>query len=178
VERNAEGETGAPLRLNGDGIAVAGLEVDGKALNDWRMDGDDLVIDLPGDKHRVVIETVINPTANTQLSGLYASGGMLCTQCEAEGFRRITFFPDRPDVLSRYRVRMIADKRIPGAALQRQSGRVGRRAQEHPLGRMARSLAQAFVSLRAGRGRSGRDARHVHHPVGPQGRSGHLGPPR
>ncbi|EGD60305.1 peptidase M1, alanyl aminopeptidase [Novosphingobium nitrogenifigens DSM 19370] len=110
VERNAEGETGAPLRLNGDGIAVAGLEVDGKALNDWRMDGNDLVIDLSGDKHRVVIETVINPTANTQLSGLYASGGMLCTQCEAEGFRRITFFPDRPDVLSRYRVRMIADK--------------------------------------------------------------------
>ena len=42
--------------------------------------------------------------------GLYESGGMLCTQCEAEGFRRITLFPDRPDVLSRYRVRMIADK--------------------------------------------------------------------
>ena len=56
--------------------------------------------------------------------GLYASGGMLCTQCEAEGFRRITFFPDRPDVLSRYRVRMTADKaRLPGAARERRSGR-------------------------------------------------------
>ena len=51
----------------------------------------------------------IHPAANTKLMGLYASGGMLCTQCEAEGFRRITFFPDRPDVLSRYRVRMEGD---------------------------------------------------------------------
>jgi aminopeptidase N len=53
---------------------------------------------------------VIAPERNTQLMGLYASQGMLCTQCEAEGFRRITFFPDRPDVLSRYKVRMAADK--------------------------------------------------------------------
>ncbi|WP_353230584.1 aminopeptidase N [Novosphingobium sp.] len=100
----------APLRLNGDGVAVATLLVDGHAHNDWHMDGPDLVIALPGDAHEVTIETVINPLANTQLSGLYASGGMLCTQCEAEGFRRITFFPDRPDVLSRYRVRMAGDK--------------------------------------------------------------------
>ncbi len=100
---------GAPLRLNGDGIAVAGLTVDGHAHNAWAMDGNDLVITLPGDRHTVTIETVINPVANTQLSGLYASGGLLCTQCEAEGFRRITFFPDRPDVLSRYGVRMTGD---------------------------------------------------------------------
>ena len=51
----------------------------------------------------------ISPAANTKLMGLYASGGMLCTQCEAEGFRRITFFTDRPDVLSKYHVRMEAD---------------------------------------------------------------------
>ncbi len=100
----------APLRLNGDGIAVATLTVDGKPHNTWDMDGDDLVITLPGDAHEVTIETVINPLANTQLSGLYASNGLLCTQCEAQGFRRITFFPDRPDVLSRYRVRMSGDK--------------------------------------------------------------------
>ncbi|WP_163484761.1 hypothetical protein, partial [Escherichia coli] len=52
----------------------------------------------------------IAPERNTQLQGLYASSGMLCTQCEAEGFRRITFFPDRPDVLSKYKVRMTGDK--------------------------------------------------------------------
>ncbi|OZA58689.1 MAG: aminopeptidase N, partial [Sphingomonadales bacterium 39-62-4] len=74
------------------------------------MDGTDLVITLPGDAHDVGIETLINPAANTQLSGLYASNGLLCTQCEAEGFRRITFFPDRPDVLSVYSVRMSGDK--------------------------------------------------------------------
>ncbi|HEX6219364.1 MAG TPA: aminopeptidase N, partial [Sphingomicrobium sp.] len=59
---------------------------------------------------RIEVETEIEPAANTQLMGLYASNGMLCTQCEAEGFRRITFFPDRPDVLSRYTVRMEADE--------------------------------------------------------------------
>ena len=101
---------GAALRLNGDGIAVASLRVDGQAHTAWNMDGNDLVIHLPADDHRVTIETVINPGANTQLSGLYASGGLLCTQCEAEGFRRITFFPDRPDVLSRYAVRMTGSK--------------------------------------------------------------------
>ena len=57
----------------------------------------------------VETEVEIHPAANTKLMGLYASNGMLCTQCEAEGFRRITFFPDRPDVLSKYRVRMEGD---------------------------------------------------------------------
>src|SRR5215213_8567297 len=65
-----------------------------------------LVVDLAGDRATVETEVAIQPAANTKLMGLYASGGMLCTQCEAEGFRRITFFPDRPDVLSRYSVRM------------------------------------------------------------------------
>jgi aminopeptidase N len=106
VRRNGEG----PLRLNGDGIAALSVAVDGIAVNDWRMDGPDLVIDLPGDAHRITVETEVNPTANSQLMGLYASNGMLCTQCEAEGFRRITFFPDRPDVLSTYSVRLAGDR--------------------------------------------------------------------
>ena len=110
VERNPLGAQGGAMRLNGDGITAASVMVDGERRNDWRMDGDDLVIDLPGERHVITIETVLDPSANTQLSGLYASGGMLCTQCEAEGFRRITFFPDRPDVLSRYTVRLSGDK--------------------------------------------------------------------
>lgn len=108
VMRNGEGN--APFRLNGDGLVATSLLVDGAAHNAWQMEDGDLLIDLPGDRHTVTIETTIDPTANTQLSGLYASNGMLCTQCEAEGFRRITFFPDRPDVLSRYSVRMAGDK--------------------------------------------------------------------
>ena len=78
------------------------------------MDGPNLVIEVSGSSATVETEVEINPAANTKLMGLYASGGMLCTQCEAEGFRRITFFPDRPDVLSKYRVRMEGDaQRFP-----------------------------------------------------------------
>jgi aminopeptidase N len=108
VRRNGDAAT---LRLNGDGLAPGAVLVDGQPANDWRMDGPDLLIDLPGDAHEVSVETRIAPAANSQLMGLYASNGMLCTQCEAEGFRRITFFPDRPDVLSTYRVRMEGDAR-------------------------------------------------------------------
>lgn len=104
-------DTPVPLVLRGDGITPGEVRVDGVVWNDWRMDGPDLIVEL-GDRAAVTVEvdTAINPAANTQLMGLYASGGMLCTQCEAEGFRRITFHPDRPDVLSRYKVRMAGDK--------------------------------------------------------------------
>ena len=97
------------LRLDGAGQQPLSVKVDGVAVNDWRIDGEQLVIPLAGDAHVVETEVEIAPDRNTQLMGLYASGGNLCTQCEAEGFRRITFFPDRPDVLSRYTVRMTAD---------------------------------------------------------------------
>ncbi len=99
-----------PLRLDGDGLTPRVVKVDGVPFDGWHMDGPVLVVPLTGDAHEVTTEVVIEPQANTQLMGLYASGGNLCTQCEAEGFRRITFFPDRPDVLARYRVRMTADK--------------------------------------------------------------------
>ncbi len=110
VRRNPETDQKTPIRLNGDGIAARSVMVDGRESNAWRMDGQDLLIDLDGDAHEITVETALNPAANSQLMGLYASGGMLCTQCEAEGFRRITFFPDRPDVLSIYRVRLSGDK--------------------------------------------------------------------
>jgi len=105
VVRAGEG----PLRLDGDGLDLLSVSVDGVAVEDWRMESDQLVVPLTGDRHRVTTEVAIAPDRNTQLMGLYASGGNLCTQCEAEGFRRITFFPDRPDVLSVYTVRMTAD---------------------------------------------------------------------
>jgi aminopeptidase N len=106
VERN--GDHDRPLRLDGDEIKPLKVQVDGVDA-DYRLDGPQLVIDLSGPQATVETEVEISPAANTKLMGLYASGGMLCTQCEAEGFRRITFFPDRPDVLSKYRVRMEGD---------------------------------------------------------------------
>ncbi len=108
VTRN--GEHSQPLRLDGAGQEPLAVRVDGVAVNDWRIEGEQLVIPLGGEAHVVETEVAIAPERNTQLMGLYASGGILCTQCEAEGFRRITYFPDRPDVLSRYSVRLTAEK--------------------------------------------------------------------
>jgi aminopeptidase N len=106
VVRN--GEHDRPLRLDGSELELVSVKVDGEPA-DQRIEGSQLVIEIAADRATVETEVNIRPADNTKLMGLYASGGMLCTQCEAEGFRRITFFPDRPDVLSKYRVRMEAD---------------------------------------------------------------------
>ena len=109
VRRN--GDHDRPLRLAGDELKPLTVRVnDGEAR--WTMDGQALVIELAGNEATVETEVEILPAANSKLIGLYASGGILCTQCESEGFRRITFHPDRPDVLSRYRVRMSASKAL------------------------------------------------------------------
>jgi aminopeptidase N len=109
VERS--GGHGRPLVLDGEGLELVELMVDGKP-HDHEYEGDRLTIPLTGAAAKVETLVAIAPRANTQLMGLYESGGILCTQCEAEGFRRITFFPDRPDVLSRFRVRMEADRAL------------------------------------------------------------------
>jgi hypothetical protein len=83
VERN--GSHDRPLRLDGDDIEPLSVKVDG-AEADWRMDGPALVVPVSGDRAIVETEVEISPAANTKLMGLYASGGILCTQCEAEGF--------------------------------------------------------------------------------------------
>ncbi len=111
LERSESAE-GFTLRLNADGRTPLHVHVPSQDETEWRMDGEDLLIELGRDYETVEIVSEIQPAANTQLMGLYESGGILCTQCEAEGFRRITPFPDRPDVLSRYRVKMIADKAL------------------------------------------------------------------
>jgi aminopeptidase N len=98
-----------PLRLDAQGLVLVEVTVDGAAA-EYSFEAETLTVALSGDTATVETLVEIAPRANTQLMGLYESGGILCTQCEAEGFRRITPFPDRPDVLSRYRVRMIADK--------------------------------------------------------------------
>ncbi|HEX2793852.1 MAG TPA: aminopeptidase N, partial [Croceicoccus sp.] len=110
VRRNPDGDGDQTLHLSGDNLAVMRLLVDGAEAVGWSMSGSNLLLPLPGASHVVMIETQLHPATNSQLMGLYASGGMLCTQCEAEGFRRITFFPDRPDVLSKYTVRMEGDE--------------------------------------------------------------------
>ena len=108
-----QGHRGAALRRDGDELQLVGLELDGNALDPsaYVATPDELMIgNPPGAPFTLRVETVLNPTANTKLMGLYRSGSAYCTQCEAEGFRRITYFLDRPDVLATYRVRLEADR--------------------------------------------------------------------
>ena len=100
-----------PLKLDAEGLDILSVTVDGVAV-EYAHEGDRLTVPVAGDRAAVATEAAIVPRANTQLMGLYESGGLLCTQCEAQGFRRITPFPDRPDVLSRYQVKMIADRTL------------------------------------------------------------------
>ncbi|MGY1488133.1 aminopeptidase N [Methylobacillus pratensis] len=98
------------LVLNGQDQIVRAVELDGAPFDGYVLDGDKLVIDDAAEKFTLAITTEIHPETNTALEGLYKSQGTFCTQCEAEGFRRITYFQDRPDVLSIFSVRIEADK--------------------------------------------------------------------
>ncbi|MGQ0619139.1 MAG: aminopeptidase N [Panacagrimonas sp.] len=102
----------APLILDGRGFELLELRIDGRLLpkQDYRVEPHRLVIDTVPEKFRLEVLTRLDPENNTALEGLYRSGPMLCTQCEAQGFSRITYCLDRPDVLSRYSVRIEADE--------------------------------------------------------------------
>lgn len=102
----------APIRLDTDGALPEILALDGFPAEWVEQDGQILIaVDEGKDAVSLALETIIHPDQNSQLMGLYASNGMLCTQCEAEGFRRIIPFIDRPDNLAVYTVRMEGDKR-------------------------------------------------------------------
>ena len=100
------------LELNGDGLQLDSVSVNGVLLssNEYEATPDRLLIHDPGAEAEIHIVNRIHPETNTALMGLYKSKTMYCTQCEAEGFRRITYFLDRPDVLSIYTTRISADK--------------------------------------------------------------------
>lgn len=107
LTRLCEGE----VRLQGEGLTLESVAIDGKKLPEthWRLeDGELVLLNCP---HSFALETITthNPRENTALSGLYCSNDIFCTQCEAEGFRRITFYPDRPDVLAVFTTRITAD---------------------------------------------------------------------
>jgi aminopeptidase N len=113
IDRKASPEfVSAPLVLDGENLELLEILLNGKAVpqNLYRVTDTGLVIDTVPDSFRLEMKIAFSPAANTALSGLYMSGGRYCTQCEAEGFRRITFWPDRPDVLSRFHVRVEAPK--------------------------------------------------------------------
>src|SRR6185503_13868139 len=112
VRRN--GDHAEPLRLNGERLKAISVGVDGRQLSDNQRQIDDEWLTVPDvpDAFTLETEVEIDPEGNKALEGLYMSGGRFCTQCEAEGFRKITWFADRPDVLSRYTVRIEADQGV------------------------------------------------------------------
>jgi aminopeptidase N len=117
LRRNpASADKHAPLSLDGQDVTLVRLVLDGAELgaNRYHIDDGKLILpDMP-DACTLEVETRIAPKENSELSGLYTSNGSFFTQCEAEGFRRITYFPDRPDVMARFTATITADKaRIP-----------------------------------------------------------------
>ncbi|MGD9545026.1 MAG: aminopeptidase N [Methylocystis sp.] len=113
LRRNPAGDPQAPLALDGDDLTLLGVKLNGATLapNDYEATPEQLTLaKVPDAPFTLEIVTELNPSGNTQLSGLYRSGSAYCTQCEAEGFRRITYFLDRPDVLSVYTTRIEAEK--------------------------------------------------------------------
>ncbi|MCB5184289.1 aminopeptidase N [Methylobacillus gramineus] len=98
------------LILNGQDQTILSIEIDGTPFDGYSLVDNQLIIEDVSEQFRLTITSEIHPESNTALEGLYKSQGTFCTQCEAEGFRRITFFQDRPDVLSTFSVRIEGDK--------------------------------------------------------------------
>ncbi|MBE8611653.1 aminopeptidase N [Morganella morganii] len=103
-------DNASELVLAGEGLTLKQLTIDGKVWSDYREEPGSLRIMNVPEQFTLQIINEISPAENTALEGLYVSGDALCTQCEAEGFRHITYYPDRPDVLARYTTRITADK--------------------------------------------------------------------
>lgn len=112
VRRN--GDHARPLVLNGENLILLSVQLNNQPLSADRYSCTSTHLTVPsvGEAFTLSVETEINPAGNKALEGLYQSSGNFCTQCEPEGFRRITYFIDRPDILARYSVTLIADRRL------------------------------------------------------------------
>ncbi|WP_163576977.1 aminopeptidase N [Halomonas faecis] len=111
VERHPQREAGEPLVLDGEQLALEAIAIDGQPLgeDEYAVDDHGLTVHRVPERFQLDTEVKIAPQENTALEGLYQSSGMYCTQCEAEGFRRITFYPDRPDVMATFSTTVIGD---------------------------------------------------------------------
>lgn len=111
IQRAPDTPENAPLWLDGEELTLTGIAVNGKPLSEkeYILTEEGLELLNPPRDFVLTIKTDLNPKANTKLQGLYESDGILCTKCETHGFRRITFFPDRPDVMPTWRTTLIGD---------------------------------------------------------------------
>ena len=148
---------GEPLVLDGSAKLLS-VKVNGRAV-DYVLEDEKLTIaGVPSENFTLEVETEILPAENKSLMGLYASGGNLFTQCEPEGFRKITFYIDRPDVMSKFTTTIVADKKRYPVLLS--NGNRGRRVFRRPsLGEMGRPVCQTELSLCFGSWRFGSNGR-------------------
>ncbi|MBB3331192.1 aminopeptidase N [Halomonas campaniensis] len=111
LERHPERDAGLPLTLHGEQLSLKAIALDGEPLeaDEYEIDAAGLTVHRVPERFHLDTEVEIAPEANTALEGLYQSNGMYCTQCEAEGFRRITYYPDRPDVMATFSTTVIGD---------------------------------------------------------------------
>ncbi|WP_372372663.1 aminopeptidase N [Vreelandella venusta] len=111
IERHPSTDSQAPLVLNGEHLTLISLAIDGSPVSDTAYQLTDEVLHIADVPETFILESEveISPSSNTALEGLYQSNGMYCTQCEAEGFRRITYYPDRPDVMATFKVTVIGN---------------------------------------------------------------------
>jgi aminopeptidase N len=112
MRRNPDAENDAPLVLDGEHLSLHEVRLDDELLGENRYQVDETSLTLPNVPEQFTLSTLTScaPIANTALTGLYQSSGIYCTQCEAEGFRRITYYLDRPDVMAEFRTKIIADQ--------------------------------------------------------------------
>ena len=160
LRRNPAGRESEPLSLDGDELLFISARLEGEPLEaaDFEVDPSQFVLPKPPKRpFKLTIETRLDPGANTKLIGLYRSGSAYCTQCEAEGFRRIAYFLDRPDVLSTYRVRLEADRTEAPVLLA--NGNLQTAGEADIPGRhfaiWSDPHKEALLPVCAGRGRSG-----------------------
>jgi aminopeptidase N len=115
MHRNPNSQT-ADLLLNGEGLQLQAIYLNQQRLSQdqYSCNNTSLTIFNPPNQFELCVETICNPKSNTALEGLYLSNGIFCTQCEPHGFRKITYFIDRPDVMAKFTTRITADaKKYP-----------------------------------------------------------------
>ncbi len=112
IRRDDQARADAPLVLDGQGFELLAVRIDGRTLaeNEYLVEPETLTIATVPAAFTLAVETRLQPQLNTSLEGLYQSSGNFCTQCEAQGFRRITYYPDRPDVMARYTTTLVGDR--------------------------------------------------------------------
>ncbi len=179
IRPNPAGREGAPLALDGDELVFVSARLDSEPIDAASFEASPsgfLLRRPPRRAFTLTIETRLDPAANTKLMGLYRSGSAYCTQCEAEGFRRITYFLDRPDVLSTYRVRVEADRAEAPVLLSNGNLEAAGEADcaGPALRNLARPVQEALLSVCPGRGRSRPYFGFLRHRVGQDRRARDL----